>query len=52
MGQVTIGCAHCRYVSKVLDLSATYDEALIERQIEHSREAHAQICSRPIFGGS
>lgn len=48
---VVIGCAHCPVVSKVLDLAETYDQDLLDRQIESSRNGHASICTRPVFAG-
>lgn len=47
-GRVIVGCAHCRNISKKLDLSATYDADLIDRQIEASREGHKKLCTRPV----
>lgn len=47
-GLVIVGCAHCPSVSKRLDLSETYDEDLLRRQVAASREAHAKICNRSI----
>lgn len=43
---VKIGCAHCTYVSRELDLSSTYTDQEISRAIESSRASHARLCNR------
>lgn len=45
---VNISCAHCPHVSKVLDLSQTYEQDLLDRQIQSSRDGHANTCTIPV----
>lgn len=42
-GVVTIGCAHCHYVSARYEES---DETLLARQVRSSREQHEEQCGR------
>lgn len=42
-----IGCAHCSFVSKELDLRTTYSSEVLTAAIESSRSGHAQHCTRP-----
>lgn len=42
-----IGCAHCSFVSKQLDLTSTYDSTVLAAAIESSRASHARLCARP-----
>lgn len=43
---VKIGCAHCTYVSRELDLRFTYADDEIEAAIQSSRNSHARLCNR------
>jgi hypothetical protein len=43
---VKIGCAHCTYVSRELDLGVTYTDEEIRVAIESSRRSHARLCTR------
>lgn len=43
---VKIGCAHCEYVSRQMDLTFTYTDDEIHRAIQSSRRSHARLCNR------
>jgi hypothetical protein len=43
---VKIGCAHCAYVSREIDLSSTYTDDEIQTAIQSSRYSHARLCNR------
>jgi hypothetical protein len=45
-GMVAWRCAHCPHIGQRLDIGATYDEALIQRQVASSKAGHERACSQ------
>lgn len=48
-GMVVVGCAHCPYVTKRLDVSQTYDDTTLAAAVKSSRAGHARLCGRPVY---
>ena len=48
-GAIVIGCAHCRLVTHRVDVSLTYDDELLMRQVRASRKQHSNVCTKPIY---